>query len=392
MADSKDFLEDNKERLGQYLDAIATRRRRTGEEMQPPPVVRFCPVCHAAYTSEQDLSRHLLRAHAGQHVYLLVNGSIVRDLAWAQDSTLDISLVLLGHGSADVKVSAPGVTREFQAANQVSVSRHLPKSLEGELRITVTPQGGKVKEFSLFCRSLPEFRSAHLDAVILRLQEDFTRRPAMPDIGAWRAAAGGIARLGALEGRYLNGFYEYTLSFYLEGQRKTVEAKAHFEEAFGNLLPFRTALAHSAQAVLGLRMNCFGVLRRLPAHSPVAAAGAFFNEPYPPAWTVPNDYSPGNPFLTHADEFTIRLTEVVVAYFGKDHARFQRGISALDFHPSSREKNHEDKLALIKARGCRRDGDTDCARRMYDLLRYDPWFGSEADAYLNGTDAISTSR
>lgn len=387
MADWKGFCEDNKERFGQYLDALESRSRRPSSgELQPPPVILFCPVCHSAHTSDQDLSLHLFAAHAGQHVYLRVNGAIVRDLAWTNEGIRELSLVLLVHTSASVKITAPGSEANLTAGHEVSLTKHVPAAMEGELRIMVKPDGSQVRQFSIYCRSLPEFRCDDLDVVVGALQNEYTRSHRMPNIGEWRDAAGKIGQLGDLENRYLNGFYECTLAFYLEEQRKPSEAKGHFEEAFGKLLPFRTPLAHSAQCVLGLRMNCFDVLRRAPEGSAAAAAGHFFNEQYPSQWPVPQDYKAGNPFVTCADEFTVKLVNVVVAYYAADDAALWQGISALEFHPAARERNHEDKLALLKARACRNAGDAASARKMYDVIRYHPWFGGEAKDYLNGSN------
>ena len=387
MADWKDFCEDNKERFGQYLDALEPRTRRpSGADLQPAPVILFCPVCHSAYTSDQDLSQHLFIAHAGQHVYLRVNGAIVRDLAWTNEGIRELSLVLLGHDSASVRITASSSEANLTAKNEVSLTKHVPATMEGELRIMVKPEAGTVREFTIYCGSLPEFRCDDLDAVIVGLQDDYTRSPRLPNISEWRKAAGKVGHLGDLENRYLNGFYEYILAFGLEEDRKSAEAKGHFEEAFGRLLPFRTALAHSAQCVLGLRMNCFGVLQRSPDSSSVAAAGHFFNEPYPSQWSVPEGSKAGNPFVTYADNFMVRLVNVVVAYYAADETALWQGISALEFHSAALEKNHADKLALLKARASRNAGDTAGARKMYDLIRYHPRFGNEAEAYLNGSN------
>src|SRR5271168_4048687 len=102
MADWKDFYEDNKERGGQYLDLIEPRSHGRSSVFETIPIVVFCPICHSAHTSQRGLSTHLFKTHAGQHVYLRVNGRIVRDLAWTIDGIQELSLVLLGYSLADV--------------------------------------------------------------------------------------------------------------------------------------------------------------------------------------------------------------------------------------------------------------------------------------------------
>src|SRR5664279_1681080 len=66
-----------------------------------------------------------------------------------------------------------------------------------------------------------------------------------------------------------------------------------------------SGLAHSAQCVLGLRMNCFGVLARVPRKSIVSASDSFFNQPYPSQWVRPVQAQEGGAFMTYADDFTI---------------------------------------------------------------------------------------
>jgi hypothetical protein len=202
-----------------------------------------------------------------------------------------------------------------------------------------------------------------------------------PDIIEWRERMG---ETSALENRYLNGFFEYTLAFFLEKRRQFRKAKEHFEEAFGLLLPFRTALSLSAQCVLGLRMNCFGVLAKAPRKSVVSSLDVFFNKPFSSNWTVSSSQADGSPFMSYADEFTIRFAQVVVDFYTGDPSNCRAGIEALDFHPASREKNNEDKLALLKARFYRGAGLRSVARENYEAIRYHPLFGGEAEEYTNG--------
>ena len=199
----------------------------------------------------------------------------------------------------------------------------------------------------MYARSLPEFRRDDLDGAILQMSNEELRAGMMPDIGHWR---GRIYHLGVLEQRYLDGFFEYTLAFHLEQQTQSKMAKQHFEDAFGLLLPFRTALAHSTQCVLGIRMNSFGVLDRAPSDSIVSASDKFFNHPFPSTWVDTPNNDAANPFMTYADEFTIRLVSVTASFYRADDAAFKAGLEALSFHPASKDKNNEDKLALLRAR------------------------------------------
>lgn len=380
MADWKDFFEDNKESLGQYLDSLAEKKRSSDGRHTPSAPLQFCPICHAAYISSIDLDSHIMRVHGPQHVYLRVNGRIVRDIGWAEQGVSELRVVLLGFPNAAIRIEGAGLSRSTTSSGEDDFRDLIPKGFEGEIRLEVSPTGGKSRQFTLFSRSLPAFRREDLDELIL----SWTRKPATdgdaPDIGRWREVVGNI---GALENRYLNGFFEYSLAFHLSNQRHTDRAKSHFEEAFGLLLPFRTPLAHSAQCVLGLSMNCFGVLGRASSRSLVSASNVFFNQPYGSNWTGAVHSDNGAAFLTYADEFTIRLVRVIADFYGDDHSLFGRGLAALEFHPLAMERNNHDKLLLLRARHHRTSGEKQKEQAAYEMLRFHPFFGAEAEESLN---------
>jgi hypothetical protein len=382
MADWKDFYEDNKEFLGQYLDSLAAQKGSKRKEKVPPaPPLQFCPLCHAAFFEDVEIARHVQTIHGPQHIYLRVNGQIIRDVGWADQGISELRLVLLGFSQATVEITGDHVHKVLRAVGDENLKRLIPASFEGELTLRVDPLAGNAREFTLYSRSLPQFRRCSLDALIQSWSDQDAKPGGTPDIGRWRELTGDM---GVLENRYLNGFFEYVLAFHLANNGQADRAKQHFEDAFGLLLPFRTPLAHSAQCVLGLRMNCFGVLARAPRKSVVSASDQFFNEPFPSQWARPTAADEANPFMTYADEFTIRLVRVIADFYEGDPSVCGAGLEALEFHPSGKEKNNEDKLLLLRARFQRQAGRASQARATYEMLRYHPVFGAEAEEYLNG--------
>jgi hypothetical protein len=382
MADWKDFYEDNKEFLGQYLDSLAERRAsKDKEKPAPAPPLQFCPLCHAAFFEDVEIARHVQTIHGPQHIYLRVNGQIVREIGWAEQGISELRLVLLGFSQAAVEIGGVRPHGPLTVVGDENLKHLIPTEFEGELTVKVEPFGGKAREFTLYSRSLPQFRRGSLDALIQSWSERDTKPGGTPDIGRWRELTGDM---GALENRYLNGFFEYILAFHLANNGQSERSKQHFEDAFGLLLPFRTPLAHSAQCVLGLRMNCFGVLARAPRKSLVSASDQFFNQPFPSPWVRPTAMEEADPFMTYADEFTIRLVKVVADFYDRDPSVCGAGLEALEFHPSGKEKNNEDKLLLLRARFQRQGSRTGPARATYEMLRYHPLFGTEAEDYLNG--------
>ena len=131
-------------------------------------------------------------------------------------------------------------------------------------------------------------------------------------------------------------------------------------------------------------MNCFGVLTRAPRESVVSASDQFFNQPFPSQWVLSAPVQEGSPFMTYADEFTIRLVRVIADFYAGGTTVCAAGLEALEFHPSSKEKNNEDKLLLFRARFHRQSGRASEARATYEMLRYHPLWGPEAEGYLNG--------
>jgi len=382
MADWKDFYEDNKESFGRYLDSLSERRGSTHKEKTPKaPPLQFCPLCHTAFLDDAEVARHVRAIHGPQHVYLRVNGRITRDIGWAEQGVSELQLVLLGFSEATVDMTGRQFHKTLKVAGNENLKGLIPAGFEGELSLRVEPTGGIARQFTLYSRSLPEFRQDSLDALIQSWSRQDTTPGSLPDIGSWRELAGSM---GPLENRYLDGFFEYALAFHLELQGTSGRAKQHFEDAFGLLLPFRTLLAHSGQCVLGLRMNCFGVLARAPRESVVSASDEFFNRPFPSMWIRSARGEVGSPFMTYADEFTIRLVKVIADFYEAEPSVCGGGLEALEFHPSAREKNNEDKLLLLRARFHRQAGHVIDARSTYEILRYHPLFGIEAEEYING--------
>ncbi len=380
MADWKDFVEDNRERAGQLLDSLEARHP-SGQVESPPPAIRYCPVCLNAFYSPDGLEDHIRQVHGPQHVYIRVNGGIAREVAWAERGIRSIDIALLGYSDARVEIAAGDTHKSFTAETGRSLLEEIPPGFEGELRIDVLPQGGRHRSFIIYCRSLPEFRQDDLDRRIWDLQQEFMRSGTPPDLKAWRENCGVAGNSSTLEDRYVNGFFEYTMGFSLEKRGDTKATKEHFEDAFGYLLPFRTLLAEQAQCILALKMNCFAVLERCSNESLFSPTRVFFLH-YPKLWKEPKNWPAKDSFGLVADDFTLRLVRVVAMFYGTGDAEFWQGIEALKFHPAASERNNCDKLHLIEARASVNKGHPKRAREFYRFLRYNPYFGLEAEEFL----------
>jgi hypothetical protein len=232
MADWKDFVEDNRERAGQFLDAVTERLRSQTTQIPLPPLLR-CPVCLIAFYADEALQNHITSVHGPQHVYLRVNGNVIRDVAWAEHGIHTTSVVLLGHAAAHVAVRTGAATQTLVATSDQSLTNCWPQGFEGEIHIDVLPYDGKQRSFVLYSRTLPDFRQDHLDCQLWALLQEFCVQPVFPDLKKWHSLPQAAADSSELGQRYVNGFFEYAAGFALERRGETGAAKEHLEDAFG---------------------------------------------------------------------------------------------------------------------------------------------------------------
>jgi hypothetical protein len=182
------------------LRSAGGRRRRRG----PRPFPACSSVLYAALFDAAEIASHIQAVHGPQHIYLRVNGRIIRDIGWAERGISELRLVLLGFAHASVAVSGTGPHKPFVAAGDANLKRLIPSDFEGELTIRVDPLGGTARQFTLYSRSLPQFRRDTLDALIQSWSAEDIRPDGSPDISRWRELTGDM---GVLENRYLSGFF-----------------------------------------------------------------------------------------------------------------------------------------------------------------------------------------
>jgi hypothetical protein len=260
MADWKDFYEDNREFQGQYLDSLADQKCSKGKEKTPPaPPLQFCPLCHTAFFEDVELARHVQTIHGPQHIYLRVNGQIIRDIGWAEQGISELRLVLLGFSQAAVEVAGGQFHKKLEVAGDENLKRLIPSGFEGELTLRIEPLGGKAREFTLYSRSLPQFRRGTMDAQIQSWSDQDTKPGGTPDIGRWRELTGDM---GVLENRYLNGILRICSRFPPGKQRTGWPGEA----ALRGRLRTAVALPHTTGAQRAMHP--------WPAHELLWSAGA----------------------------------------------------------------------------------------------------------------------
>jgi hypothetical protein len=107
----------------------------------PRPTIKYCPLCFEGYLEESALDDHVARSHSKQHVYLKVNGRIVRDVCWIKVPPEECDLVLLQVSSLNVVVQAEGEESRRTIGGTASLMDFLhSRRNEGVIRIQI--QGG----------------------------------------------------------------------------------------------------------------------------------------------------------------------------------------------------------------------------------------------------------
>ena len=177
-------------------------------------------------------------------------------------------------------------------------------------------------------------------------------------------------KLNELERRYLDGVLEYCHGWLLEEDGSHSFARDRLEAAMSLLIPFKTVVAEDIRAALALRMNIFAGRWGCDEASPFWPAELFFcSDGGGGASQVP-----ARETKILIDAFSQKILEAIEAYNGNN----DRGVFAILNELRPRDRNDEDKMAIIEARTRRNMGDRRAAAAAYDMLLDHPQFGKEA--------------
>jgi len=177
------------------LGIFSRAPRSKGTETTPPaPPLQFCPLCHAAFFEDVEIARHVQTIHGPQHIYLRVNGRIIRDIGWAEQGISELRLVLLGFSQAAVEMAGVRLHRVLTVAGDENLQRLIPPSFEGELALRVEPVGATRASL----RSIrghfpvPARQPGRADPILERPGHEAR---GTPDIGRWRELTGDMGVL-----------------------------------------------------------------------------------------------------------------------------------------------------------------------------------------------------
>lgn len=370
-----DTYEDNAERIGWILQSFYVQDSSPRERLPvtPPPVWHPCPACGSLFLQLNALAEHLRRICRGRHVYVRLNGEIVRDFAWAPDGLSSLEVIQLGGIESKVAIRAGGTTKTFSLKKSIQLESYVPANFDGVVEIRVSGAHDRASTFRIYVRSAPTFSRGDLETLLRELLLSSLEQGRDPDLAEWRRRAA-VDPDDVLGERLVNGVFEYTLGMRLEGRGERA-SKEHLEAAFGQLLPFEISLATSLRSALALKMNCFDVLRQRAANSPFASASWLFNGTVRPQADLSS--TGGRSIEVAADDATELILSACRYLALTDFVKLQTTLETLDQLPYALSKNDRDKIALVRARA-----HVSIAANAYDELRFHPQFGAEATRWL----------
>ena len=347
---------------------------------RPSPRMIACPLCPERFLEEKVLDDHVARSHGKQHVYLKVDGHIVRDIYWLKQPLKECRLVLLQVPSLDVTVQANDKENHLTIHETTSLMEYLPEK-QARVVICIRRYGLPTRTFTIYSGRQPKFQTRRMDVALVGLMDRITQRPHENLVDfrdKWRRK-----RLNELESRYLDGVVEYCHGWQLERDDRGTLARDRLETAMNLLMPFQTDLALDLLCALALRMNCFAGQWGCEEDSPFRLAERFFcRNP------STREEKEGETRKTNIplDPNTGLVLEALSAYYSKDDSRVFDTLNKARMSHRARDRNDEDKLNLIEARTKARSGDRRGAANIFELFRGHPLFGAKAQSLLTLLD------
>lgn len=344
-------------------------------------VVFECTACGAVLGSETQLRRHIATTHGLRFTYLLVDGRVAQQIE-VLERRPEALTAIVGHGPVPARVTVgPRVLPAHLQTGENNLLPSIPPDFSGTVHVTLDIDG-IAREYHIAIGDAPEFRSAALIPLASRLQEDLDQGRT-PDWLGYQSYTEALS-INDFEKRFIDGFYEYSLGFDMEKRGRWTHSASHLERALHLLAPFSIPMAITAKRILGVRLNCFSVLRRCEPPSRFHLARQFFLDRIDSLEMRGESEAGGQTSIgtVYCDGFTERLLAMLKAFFARDFHNVLGPCEQLRLEPAAEDRNNADKLALLAARTCKLQGDRDAARRYYARIQDNPDFGREAVDYI----------
>jgi hypothetical protein len=346
----------------------------------PLPRKFVCSACRAELEEEGLLRRHVAAVHGPRFTYVVLNERVAQHIE-VLASRPDCLKVVVGHEPIPAQMTvASGTTTLTLDVGENDLLPHLPHGFVGEVHIRLVVDG-VAHDYDFAIGDTPSFRIEDISKPVAQLQMALDRGDS-PDWNRYKDDAESLSP-NTFEKRFLDGFLEYSLGFDMEKRGRWDHSAPHLESALHLLDPFGTRMAVTAKRVLGVRMNCFSVLRRCEPSSRFHLARLFFLGPEADPKLLD---APAAEALTadavYCDGLTERLLAILKAFYAKDFQHVIAPCQQLRLEPAAKDRNNADKLDLVMARASHLIGDRDAARLYYTRVQDHPLFAQEAATYI----------
>jgi hypothetical protein len=347
-----------------------------------PPRVFKCAACRAEFTNNGQLRRHIAATHGRRFTYVLLDDRVAQRIELI-DRRPDILKIVVGHEPirAELTVGFSKTTTLTLSLGENDLLPHLPQGFIGTLHISFAIDGvGHDYHFAI--GETPSFRTDALSETISRLQIDLDRGDT-PDWSRYKADGEALSP-NRFEKRFLDGFLEYSLGFDMEKRGRWDHSASHLETALHLLEPFGTRMAVTAKRVLGVRLNCFSILRRCEPTSRFHLARLFFldNSSAADNLSQAGVAIPTTENAVYCDGLTERLLAILKAFYARDLHNVIVPCQQLRHEPAAQDRNNSDKLDVMMARASHLGGDRAAARLYYSRVQDHPNFAQEAATYI----------
>jgi hypothetical protein len=132
-------------------------------------------------------------------------------------------------------------------------------------------------------------------------------------------------------------------------------------------------------------MNCFKLLQACSFPSKFAVVNLFFNNPvtrFKVEMCSDKLTKDTQEYGVYIDEFTEIFLQALNAYYAEDFFVLEELCDFLSRLLTEQDRNNQDKLAILRARTAKKREDEKKAQNFYQMLRYHPDFGQEAEEML----------
>lgn len=378
------YLEDNVERYFRSSpDSEWTLPDGQSSAVGPGPRVIYCPLCPESFLDEAMVDRHVANAHGRQHVYLKVNGRIVRDICWTAQPLSECTMVLLQIPELQVNFEMQGRASQCVMHKTGSLKSYLaPIPEDGSIRIRTAEPFPRM--FTIYLGRQPTFQAHRLDELLLALMQQLRQGSTVDLINFPERCAS--LKLNELETRYMQGVLEYCHAWQLEAKGDHLLAKDRLEASMELLTPFKTPLADELRNAMSLKMNCFAGQWGCDAASPFRVAEQFFCLQVRQGDDV--RLHPIRDLRIPLDLVSKRILNALMVYYENDNPGVLGILLDLKREVRRRGGNDESKLTLLEARTRKRGGDARGAADLYAALLDHPVFGEEAKRHLEFQTAL----